>query len=70
MEMFDMIQTMINSLGFPAVMVLYFIWDKKTCMESLTKAIENNTIVMTKLLTKLGVDDLVEDPDSEEGVIM
>ena len=41
-------------------MVLYFIWDKKTSMESLTKAIENNTLVMTKLLSKLGVDDLAD----------
>ena len=57
---FTFIETLINSMGFPIAMVLYFIWDKKTSMESLTKAIENNTLVMTKLLSKLGVDDLAD----------
>lgn len=70
MELFEILQSFINSMGFPIAMVLYFIYDKKTTMESLTKAVENNTLVMTKLLAKLGADDVVEvAADPADGVI-
>ena len=56
----NVIQDLINSMGFPIVMVGYFIWDKTKITNSLVKAMQDNTLVMNKLLTRLDAEDLTK----------
>lgn len=56
----NVIQELINTMGFPIVMVGYFIWDKTKITNSLVKAMQDNTLVMNKLLTKLDAEELAE----------
>lgn len=49
---------LINSIGFPFAMVCYFIWDKTKFTEKLTESLNNNTLILEKLLTKLGQEEL------------
>lgn len=49
MEIIDVI----SNLGFPIAMVVYFIWDKKTSMDTVITAINNNTVILNRLLEKL-----------------
>lgn len=51
----DLIEV-IKNLGFPIAMVVYFAWDKSTITNKLTEAVNNNTLIMEKLLTKLGIE--------------
>ena len=57
---------LIGSLGFPIAMCIAMLWmlnkqseQHKTEMDKITEALNNNTIALTKLATKLGVDDNV-----------
>lgn len=59
MEM-DSILTIISTLGFPIVAYLLMFWkmnkqddDHKEEMKSMTAALENNTVALTKLIEKL-----------------
>lgn len=54
------IQQMIANLGFPICMVGYFIWDKTKTTNSLVTAINNNNVILSRLLTKLDSDELLE----------
>lgn len=56
----NVLQELINTMGFPIVMVGYFIWDKTKVTNTLVKAIQDNTIVMNRLLSKLDSDELAE----------
>ena len=54
------VQTLIGNLGFPiaCVVAMFIMWNKeredhKNEMTEVTKAIENNTIAVTKLVEKL-----------------
>lgn len=60
MEYLDILREIVNSLGFPIAMVVYFIWDKNKAMESMTTAIKNNTDVITLLAAKLDSVDLIK----------
>ena len=53
-----MIKDLIRNLGFPIVMVGYFIWDKTRLTNQLTDAINNNNLILEKLLTKLDLEDI------------
>lgn len=53
----NFITELINTMGFPIVMVGYFIWDKNKCMSQMCKAIENNTIVLERIVGKLDIDE-------------
>lgn len=55
----------ISNLGFPIAMVVYFIYDKKQTMDNVITAINNNSIILNRLLEKL---DHIGLP-IEEGVI-
>ena len=44
---------LLEMVGFPIMMVGYFIWDKSKCMLQMTEAIKNNTLMMEKILIKL-----------------
>ena len=55
---------MIGSLGFPIAMCVALLWivvklneQHKTEMDKMTEALNNNTVALTKLAAKLGVDD-------------
>lgn len=57
------IVNLINNLGFPIAVVCYLLWhsnkeeeDHKEEVSTLSTAIENNTIVMQKLVDRLGVN--------------
>ena len=51
---------LINGVGFPIAMVAYFIWDKTKVTNQLVTAINNNNIVLSKIATILGHDELTE----------
>lgn len=53
------IQQMISSLGFPVCMVVYFIWDKYKTMQPMIDAVQNNTLVLNRLLTKIDHEELL-----------
>lgn len=53
----NFITELINTMGFPIVMVGYFIWDKNKCMNQLCEAIKNNTLIMEKIYVKLDMDE-------------
>ena len=57
----NIITEMINSMGFPIVMVFYFIWDKTKTTNKLTSVIENNNLILNKLLVKLGEEELADE---------
>ena len=63
MEYIDVIVSLINTVGFPMVMVGYFIWDKNKTMDKLTTTIENNNTILTKLLERF--DQLEESVNHE-----
>lgn len=47
----------ISSLGFPIVTCLLCFWYINKTTEDLRNAIDNNTRVMTKIITKLNIDE-------------
>lgn len=54
------VQSLIGSLGFPiaCVIAMFYMWNKeredhKIEMQEVTKAIENNTLALTTLVSKL-----------------
>lgn len=59
------VTTLINTLGFPIVMVGYFIWDKTKTTNKLVEAINNNNTILAKLLTKLNSEELGEKDSAE-----
>ena len=65
MENIDIITQLINTLGFPIVMVGYFIWDKTKVTNKLINVIDNNNTILNKLLVKLGAEKLTEEMDEE-----
>ena len=65
MENIDIITQVINTLGFPIVMVGYFIWDKTKITNKLINVIDNNNTILNKLLVKLGAEELTEGTDTD-----
>ena len=61
----NVLQELINTMGFPIVMVGYFIWDKTKVTNQLVTAINNNNVILQKLLTVIGRDDLKESVGNE-----
>lgn len=57
---FNDVMTIINSVGFPVAMVLYFIWDKTKITSGMTEAINNNTTILTRLLERMDKPDLLD----------
>ena len=60
METMEILRELIAELGFPIAMVFYFIWDKTKITNQLTTAINNNNVILQKLLVKLGKEELAE----------
>lgn len=56
----NVLQELINTMGFPVVMVGYFIWDKTKITNNLVKAITDNTNVMNLLLSRLHAEELIQ----------
>ena len=46
-----MIKDLISNLGFPIVMVGYFIWDKTKVTNKLVEVINNNNVILNKLIS-------------------
>ena len=51
------IMSAINNLGFPVAMVVYFIWDKNKSTQTMIRAIENNSKLLSAVLRKLNIDE-------------
>lgn len=51
------IANVINNLGFPIAMVVYFIWDKNKSTQTMIKAIENNSKLLSLVLRKLNIEE-------------
>lgn len=66
METVSLLQEIINCIGFPIAMVLYFIWDKEKSLQPILQAVQNNTIVLNKLLTKIDQEELLEVNENEK----
>ena len=62
----SMLNDLVSNLGFPIVMVAYFIWDKTKTTNNLVEAINNNNVILSRLLEKL---DSVELLDSSEKAV-
>ena len=65
MENVDIITQLINTMGFPIVMVGYFIYDKYKTTNKLINVIENNNQILNKLLAKLGAEKLSDEMSDE-----
>lgn len=59
------LQTLIANLGFPiaCVIAMFYMWNKeredhKEEIQEVTKAVENNTIAVTKLVEKLNREEV------------
>ena len=57
MEFVDIITELLSNLGFPVAMVVYFIWDKTKITSELTEAINNNNIILTRILEHFSSED-------------
>ena len=55
----DEITNFISSIGFPITMCIYMVMYNNKTIEKLSNTIAQNTIVLEKILTKLG-DDVEE----------
>ena len=60
MDGVQILTDLINNMGFPIAMVAYFIWDKTKVTNQLVTAINNNNMILQKLLSVIGRDDLSE----------
>lgn len=67
-SMLEYVERIVDTLGFPALMVFYFIWDKTkltnkltNAVETLVKTVDNNTTVMAKLIDKFDLSVKVHD---------
>ena len=61
MEGINIFTELVNTLGFPIVMVVYFIWDKTKTTNKLINVIDNNNTILNKLLIKLDAEELTEE---------
>lgn len=55
------VQQLISNLGFPIVMVGYFIWDKTKTTNKLVEAINNNNTILARLLERLNASEVSKD---------
>ena len=60
MDGVQILTELINNMGFPIAMVAYFIWDITKVTNQLVTAINNNHVILQKLFTVIGRDDLKE----------
>ena len=60
MDGVQILTDLVNNMGFPIAMVAYFIWDKTKVTNQLVTAINNNNVILQKLLIVMGRDDLTE----------
>lgn len=58
METVEMLTEIINTLGVPVAMLIYFIYDKTTTTNKLTNAIENNNSILEKILEHFRFEDI------------
>lgn len=54
---FSEVMQMVSTVGFPIVAAGVLMWFLSTKMTTLEKAVQNNTLVMQRLLDKLGGND-------------
>lgn len=54
---FSEVMKMVSTVGFPIVAAGVLMWFLSTKMTTLEQAVQNNTLVMQRLLDKLGGDN-------------
>lgn len=57
MEIMDAIKDVICTVGFPIVVTGFLLWERMTTTKELIKTIQNNTMVIDKLINKLDEGD-------------
>ena len=62
-ELFSFLRDLINTMGFPIAMVMYFIWDKEKTMKPLIESINSFTIAVNLINEKM---DLLVPKDRSE----
>ena len=62
---YQILVDLINGVGFPIAMVAYFIWDKTKVTNKLVEVINNNNVILNKLISKL--DRVVDTDDLTKG---
>lgn len=58
---FSIISEAINTFGFPAIMVAYFMYDRAKTLVPMINAVNNNTAVINKLSDR--IDHVISDKD-------
>lgn len=58
MDVVQIVQEIVNSLGFPIAMVVYFIWDKNQTMKPMIDSINNMNKFLAVLCDKLDMNDM------------
>lgn len=54
------IMELFNNVGVATAMLVYFIYDKVKVTAKMTEAINNNNLILNKLLIKLDADELAD----------
>lgn len=60
-NIFQLITDVVNTLGFPALMCGYFIWDKYKTTSPLVNAINKNTEIIERLADKMDMDVVADE---------
>lgn len=66
MDVVQIVQEIVNSLGFPIAMVVYFIWDKNHTMEPVIESINNMNKFLAILCDKLDMQDVIKEDETHE----
>lgn len=66
MDIVQIVQEIVNSLGFPIAMVVYFIWDKNHTMEPVIESINNMNKFLAILCDKLDMQDVIKEDENHE----
>lgn len=64
--MVETVTTLISTLGFPIVMVGYFIYDRDRTVRPLIDAINGMNTVLSNLLTKIDSEELMVNKAGDE----
>lgn len=66
MDVVQIVQEIVNSLGFPIAMVVYFIWDKNHTMEPVVESINNMNKFLAILCDKLDMQEVIKEDENHE----
>lgn len=53
----QVVSQLISTLGFPIAACIYMAWDRHTAQQDMTKALDNNTEALNKILEHIRKED-------------